>query len=98
MTPVVEAAREAADLSHEFQRLRSLAADVVDDGVHVAKRTMKSVKRGVEQLEDLKDEAVHTMKRRPLTAVGIALGVGLVLGAALGWAARRPSRSESPRP
>jgi ElaB/YqjD/DUF883 family membrane-anchored ribosome-binding protein len=94
MTPVAEAARQAADISQEFQRLRSLATDVVDDGVHVAKRTIKSVKRGVEQLGDIKDEAVHSMKRHPLTAVGIALGVGLVMGAALGWVAHRPSQAD----
>ena len=94
MTPVAEAARQAADISHEFERLRSLATEVVDDGVHVAKRTMKSVKRGVEQLGDIKDEAVHSMRRHPLQAAGIALGVGLVLGIAVGWVARRPSSVE----
>ena len=91
MTPVAEARRQAADISDEFQRLRTLATDVVDDGVHVAKQAIKSVKRSVEQLEDLKEDALHGMKRHPLKTAGLALGVGLVLGFAAGWLGRRPA-------
>ena len=62
---VIDAARQATH-SHEAQRFKSLAADAVEDGVHAAKRAIKSVKRGVEELEDLKDEAAHRVKRQPL--------------------------------
>jgi len=82
---VIDAARHVAHVHHEATLLKSLAADTVEDGVHAAKRAMKSVKRGVEQLEDLKDEAAHRVKRQPLKAVGIAAGVGLVFGMGLGW-------------
>ena len=91
---VVDACREAAHLSHEARLLKSLATDAVEDGVHAAKRAITSVKRRVEELADLKDEAVHRMKRQPLQTVGIALGVGLVLGFAVGWIGRRPARRE----
>ena len=53
-----------------------------------------SVKRGVEELAELKDEGVQRVRRQPLGAVGIALGVGLVLGLAVGWTVRRPGRRE----
>jgi ElaB/YqjD/DUF883 family membrane-anchored ribosome-binding protein len=67
------------------QLLESLAADAIEDGVHAAKRAITSVQRRVENLGDRKDEAVHRMKRQPFKAVGIAVGVGLVLGMAVGW-------------
>ena len=85
----VDAARQMAHLSHEAQLLKSLAADAVEDGVHAAKRTIKSVQRRVEELGDLKDEAAYRVKRQPFKAVGIAVGVGLVLGVAVGWIGAR---------
>jgi ElaB/YqjD/DUF883 family membrane-anchored ribosome-binding protein len=91
---VIDACRQAAHFSPEARLLKSLAADAVDDGVHAAKRAITSLKRGVEELADLKDEAVDRVKRQPLRAVGIALGVGLVLGLAVGWIGRRPGRRE----
>ena len=91
---VVDACRQASHPSHEARLLKSLATDAVEDGVHAAKRAITSVKRRVEDLEDLKDEAVHRMKRQPLRTVGIALGVGLVLGVAISWIGYRPGRRE----
>ena len=90
----VDACRQTAHLSHEARMLKSLATDAVEDGVHAAKRAITSVKRGVEELADVKDEAVHRVKRQPLRAVGIALGVGLVVGLAVTWIGRRPGRRE----
>jgi ElaB/YqjD/DUF883 family membrane-anchored ribosome-binding protein len=81
----IDACRQAAHLSHEAQLLKSLATDAVDDGVHAAKRAIESIRRGVEELGDLKEEAVHRVRRQPFKAVGVALGVGLVLGLAVGW-------------
>ena len=86
---VVDAARQAAHVSHEARLLKSLAADAVEDGVHAARRAIKSVRRGVEELGDFKDEAVHRAKRQPLKAVAIAAGAGLALGVAVGWIAGR---------
>jgi ElaB/YqjD/DUF883 family membrane-anchored ribosome-binding protein len=82
---VIDVTRHAAHVSHEAQLLKSLAADAVEDGTHAVKRAMKSVKRGVERLEDLKDEAAHQVKRQPLKAIGLAIGAGLILGMAVGW-------------
>lgn len=91
---VVDACRQAAHLSHEARLLKSVAADTIEDGVHAAKRTIKSVQRRVEEVGDLKDEAIHRVKRQPLQAVGAAFGIGLALGLAVGWIACRPGRRE----
>ena len=50
----------------------------------------KSVQRRVvEGLGDVKDEAAYRVKRQPFKALGIAVGVGLVLGVAVGWIGAR---------
>ena len=86
----IDACRQVAHLSHEVQLLKSLAADAVDEGVHAVRRAIRSVRRDVEELGDLKDEAVHRVKRQPLKAVSVAVGAGLVLGLAIGWIGRGP--------
>ena len=90
----IDAGRQAAHLSHEARLLKARMTDAIDDGMHAAKRAIKSVRRGVEELGDLKAEAVHRVKRQPVKAVGLALGVGLVLGLAVGWIGRRSGREE----
>ncbi len=87
---VIDACCQAAVVSQEARRLKSLAADAVDDGVHAAKRAIKSVRRGVEELGDLKDGAMYRMKQQPLKTLGAAVGIGLVLGVAIGWIGRGP--------
>jgi hypothetical protein len=72
--------------------LASLANDAIQNSVKVTERAMKDIRRRVDELGDLKQEAVHRMRRRPLRAAGAALGVGLVLGVAFGWAALRGRR------
>jgi len=82
---IVDAARRVAHVSHEVRLAKSVARDTIEDGVYAAKRALKRVQRGVETLEDVKDETVRYVKRQPFTALGIAVGVGLVVGACAGW-------------
>ena len=70
---VDDACRQAAHISHEARLLKSVAEDAIEDGVHAAKRAIKSVQRRAEELGDLKDEAIHRVKRQPLKAVGLAV-------------------------
>jgi ElaB/YqjD/DUF883 family membrane-anchored ribosome-binding protein len=91
---VVDACRQAAHLSREARLLKSVAKNAVEDGVYAAKRAIESIQRRVEHVEDLRDEAIHRVKRQPLRAVGAVFGVGLALGFAVGWIARRPARHE----
>lgn len=92
----LDAARRVAHASHEAQFLTSLAADAVEDGVHAAKRAVKSARRRVEKLADLKDQAAYQVKRRPFQALGVAVGVGLVLGVALARIGGRRERATPP--
>jgi ElaB/YqjD/DUF883 family membrane-anchored ribosome-binding protein len=86
---VVDACRQAGHLSHEARLMKTVAEDALEDGVYAAKRAVKSIGR---QVETLGEEAAYRVKRQPLQAVGIAAGVGLVFGVAVGWAASRLSR------
>ena len=54
---IVDAVQHAAHVSHEARLVKSLACDAIEDGAHEAKRAVtKSVRRGIETLEDIKDE------------------------------------------
>lgn len=86
---VADTARRMTNLSHDANALTSRAADAVEDGVYAARRAMK---RGAAQLEDLQEEAIHRVKRHPIAALGLAAGVGLVLGIVVGWAGGRAGR------
>jgi ElaB/YqjD/DUF883 family membrane-anchored ribosome-binding protein len=82
---IVDAARRVAHVSHEVRLAKSVARDTIEDGVHAAKRALKRVQRGVETLGDVKDETARYVKRQPFMAVGIASGVGVLVGVCLGW-------------
>jgi ElaB/YqjD/DUF883 family membrane-anchored ribosome-binding protein len=86
---VADAARRAAHISHEVQLAKSLAEDAIEDGVHAAKRAVKSARRGIERLEDIKDEGVHYVTRQPLKAVAMAAVIGLTVGMAAVWVTGR---------
>ncbi len=89
---MADVARHAAHLSHEARMVRSVAEDAIEDGVHRARRAVKSVRRGIERVQDIKDEATYYVKRRPLGTVAMAAGVGLVIGMAAGLIATRRRR------
>jgi ElaB/YqjD/DUF883 family membrane-anchored ribosome-binding protein len=94
---LADAARQAAHVSHEARMVRSMAEDAVEEGVHRAKRAVKSAyRRGIETLEDAKDEGARYVKRRPFPAIGAAIFVGLVAGVAAGWFAGRRGRRQDP--
>lgn len=82
---IVGAARAATHLAHQARWFTCVGGDAIEDGVHVAKRTVKAVERRVEALVDLRDEAVHGVKRQPLIALGAAFAVGVIVGVAAGW-------------
>jgi ElaB/YqjD/DUF883 family membrane-anchored ribosome-binding protein len=46
----------------------------------------------MEALEDFKEETAHYVKRQPFTAVGIAAGIGLLLGVVVGGIGARLRR------
>ena len=90
---VVDAVGHGAHVSHEVRMVKSLAKDAIEDGVHAARRAVKSAQRGIERLEDIKDEGVHYVKRQPLKAIAMAAGIGLMVGVAAGWICGRRQAS-----
>ncbi len=86
---MADAARHAAHLSHEARMVKSLAEDAIDEGVHRARRAVKSVRRGLERLEDIRDDGVRYAKRQPVKTMALTAGVGLLVGLAVGWIAGR---------
>jgi ElaB/YqjD/DUF883 family membrane-anchored ribosome-binding protein len=89
---VAEAARRVVHASHEAHLLKTIAEDALEDGLYAAKRAVKNVHRRLDDLGDVKDEAVRRVKRQPLLTVGIAFGVGAVVGVLGGWLAGRGVR------
>jgi ElaB/YqjD/DUF883 family membrane-anchored ribosome-binding protein len=81
----LRACRQAARLTHEARAVMFAAEDAVEERAHRTRRALKEVRRRVEDLGDLKDEAIHQVKRHPLEAVGVTFGAGLVIGFAAGW-------------
>ena len=67
----------------------SMVKDAAEDGIHAAKRVVKSAERSVERIEDYGDDAARCVKRQPLTAVTITLASGLAIGFLCGWAVGR---------
>ena len=58
----------------------------------------KSVQRGIETLEDIKDEGVHYVKRQPLKAIAMAAGAGLMVGMAAAWITGRFRQQRASQP
>ena len=89
---IVDAARHTAHLSHEARLAKSIAADAIEDGIHYARRAaITSARRGVERLQDLKDDATYRIKRAPLASATLFAGAGLILGAGFGYLCGRLS-------
>jgi ElaB/YqjD/DUF883 family membrane-anchored ribosome-binding protein len=80
MNPALAHAFE--ETSEEARVLAANAAEVVEQGAHVARRSYRLAKR---RAEDAADEAATCIRRQPLKAVGAALGAGLVIGVAGGF-------------
>jgi len=79
---VSKAARRAEErLTHfgkEAVRMKAAIADVIEDGMTMAKRT---VKHGYRATEDFVDDTTHRIKRDPRRALGLCF----VAGVAAGW-------------
>jgi ElaB/YqjD/DUF883 family membrane-anchored ribosome-binding protein len=63
-----------------------MAEEAIEDGLHATKRAMKAARRQVEALGDFKEQAISRVKREPVKSVGMAVGPGLLIGVAVGFA------------
>ena len=81
-----DAVRQAEKVAHEASRLKAVAAEAVEDGVRATKR---AITHGLHDLGDLGDSAAYRIKRAPLMTVGLAFGVGILLGVVVGHVTRK---------
>ena len=94
---LVDAARAGARLSEEAKRFAATARDAADD---VARAAKSQFRRGVRGIEDAKEQATASIRRRPFTSLAAAflLGAGtaalaIALRAIVG---RRRARTPAP--
>ena len=79
---VLEKPATVEDVAREVSKIKSMVTDAVEDGVRSARQ---AIKHGRYTAEDVIEEAQHTVKQRPLQAMGIAFAAGVLAGGFLGW-------------
>jgi hypothetical protein len=85
-----EAAERAAHFAENARSLKTKALEAIGEGGGTAKRAYAAGRKEIDDLAaDLPALATDCIKRQPLTSVGVALGGGLLIGAAAGWFAAR---------
>ncbi len=66
----------------EVSKIRSIVTDAVEDGVRSASQ---AIRHGRYAAEDAIEEAKHTVKQRPLQAMGTVFAAGVLAGTFLTW-------------
>jgi ElaB/YqjD/DUF883 family membrane-anchored ribosome-binding protein len=66
----------------EVYKIRSMVTDAVEDGVRSASQ---AIRHGRYAAEDAIEEAKHTVKQRPLQAMGTVFAAGVLAGTFLTW-------------
>ncbi len=75
-TPAVE------DALREVSNIKSIVTEAVEDGVRSASQ---AIRHGRYAAEDAIEEAKHTVKQRPLQAMGAVFAAGVLAGTFLTW-------------
>lgn len=81
MASVMEQPATCASTFREVSKIRAAITDAVEDGVRSASRSIQQGRRGA---EDMVEEVKHTVKQRPLPAMGVVFAAGLLAGGFLG--------------
>jgi ElaB/YqjD/DUF883 family membrane-anchored ribosome-binding protein len=67
---------------HEVSKIKSRVTGAVEDGVRSASQ---AIRHGRHAAEDAIEEAKHTVKRRPLQAMGTLFAAGVLAGTVFTW-------------
>lgn len=67
-------------------------SEVIENSVQAAKKLLK---HQMHELEDFRDATALKVRKAPLTSVSMAVGVGMLLGAALGFIAAAYTRKKA---
>lgn len=82
-TDALKHAATSVEGAHQaVSKIRSIVADTVDDSVRSA---TQAIKRGRHAAEDAIEDAKHTVKQKPIEAIGTAFAAGVLAGSLLTW-------------
>jgi ElaB/YqjD/DUF883 family membrane-anchored ribosome-binding protein len=87
-TNLLEKQASVEDVLREVSRLKSVVTEAVEDGVQAA---VKAMKQGRDAAEDVIHDARHTVKQKPLQAVGVVFAAGVLVGSLMAWLGTRRS-------
>jgi ElaB/YqjD/DUF883 family membrane-anchored ribosome-binding protein len=74
-------------LAKSVDRAKAAVSDTIEDGKMAAERLLK---RGRYAVEDTVEQRVHDIRRKPVKAVAVAFGSGMVVGFLIFCLRRRP--------
>jgi len=77
---------QLVESAHKISKAASQFADIIDDGINVAKR---AVKHSGDALEEFMDENTQRVKRHPIETIGATLAVGIAVGVLVGFLIKR---------
>jgi ElaB/YqjD/DUF883 family membrane-anchored ribosome-binding protein len=63
----------------------------IGEAVDQVERVIKTARKRAQDLDDLRHEFVHRVRRSPVASISIAFGAGVLIGIATGILARRRS-------
>jgi ElaB/YqjD/DUF883 family membrane-anchored ribosome-binding protein len=82
LADVLEKPDAVEDSLRAASKIKSRITDAVEDGVRSASQ---AIRHGRHAAEDAIEEAKHTVKQRPLQAMGTVFAAGVVAGTLLTW-------------
>lgn len=85
-TVLEKAGDQIAETAHKASRMTTAMTEAFEDGLGMAKRT---VKHGYDAAEELMEDTQQRIKRHPVETVVAAFAIGTTLGLMIGWFARR---------
>lgn len=77
---------QAEEKIHKIPHVTSMFADVLDDGLEVAKRVGKHTS---DATEELMDDTVNRVKRHPVESLVMVFALGFIVGGFVDWLTRR---------
>jgi len=81
-------AENSKTLNGGLAEVKDRVTDRLEDGIRSARQ---AVKHGRHAMEDIIEDAQHTVKQRPFGAMGLAFATGILVGGVAVWLGfRRP--------
>jgi ElaB/YqjD/DUF883 family membrane-anchored ribosome-binding protein len=86
-------AKKFANRNHDSSDVQEIRDNVKDLGSSVGDMATRQYERAYDAMTDTFQEAGNAVRRNPLTAIGIGLGVGFLFGLVTGGRSRPTPRS-----